>query len=334
MRDAGMLGPNVPFRCGTFAVGDRVVLRRNDRRLGIANGETGRVEAVDDRTGILVRVGERRVQLPLPYLDSSPTRPNVQHAYAITGHIAQGMTVERTFVLGSPEMYREWGYTAMSRGRCENRLYVVAPDDLERQEIAPADRGIPTARDSLAHGLATSRAQTIALDTRLRQDVRGAPTPALSRRLRALGRSVPDEPLKAALKAHADAIHELERLTHELRAAKHRRLRLERSQPSILRTRRWLQHHAELGATTVDCRVLADVVARQDQVVRDLTGRIEACKTEQAQREPPTLVERQLIEEELRRRASMERSVSTELHRGLARESSQLPEVRRFTSSA
>ena len=51
MRDAGMLGPDVPFRCGTFAIGDRVVVRRNDRRLGTANGETGLVEAVDDARG-------------------------------------------------------------------------------------------------------------------------------------------------------------------------------------------------------------------------------------------------------------------------------------------
>src|SRR5688500_12721901 len=93
----------------------------------------GLVEAVDGGSGITVRIGERRGQLPLWYLETSPERPTVQHAYAITGHIAQGMTVDRAFVLGSPEIYREWGYTAMSRGRWENRLYVVAPDDLQRQ---------------------------------------------------------------------------------------------------------------------------------------------------------------------------------------------------------
>ena len=114
LREAGRLGPDVPFPCGTFAVGDRVVVRRNDRRIGVANGEAGVVEAVDDRSGLSVRIGQRHVHLPLWYLDSPATRPTVQHAYAITGHIAQGMTVERAFVLGTPELYREWGYTAMS----------------------------------------------------------------------------------------------------------------------------------------------------------------------------------------------------------------------------
>ena len=47
----------------------------------------------------------------------------------------------------------------------ENRLYVVAPDDLERQELAPADRNLPTAREALLRGLSTSRAHTVALDT-------------------------------------------------------------------------------------------------------------------------------------------------------------------------
>jgi ATP-dependent exoDNAse (exonuclease V) alpha subunit len=33
----------------------------------------------------------------------------VDHAYALTAHAAQGATVDRSFVLGSDELYREWG---------------------------------------------------------------------------------------------------------------------------------------------------------------------------------------------------------------------------------
>ncbi len=43
--------------------------------------------------------------------------PVLAHGYAVTGHVAQGLTAERAFVLGSDVMYREWAYTAMSRGR-------------------------------------------------------------------------------------------------------------------------------------------------------------------------------------------------------------------------
>jgi hypothetical protein len=46
---------------------------------------------------------------------------------ATTAHRAQGSTVDRAFVLGSDELHREWGYTAMSRHRDEARFYVTAP---------------------------------------------------------------------------------------------------------------------------------------------------------------------------------------------------------------
>ena len=39
------------------------------------------------------------------------------HGYAVTGHVAQGVTVDRAYVLASDGLYREWIYTAMSRGR-------------------------------------------------------------------------------------------------------------------------------------------------------------------------------------------------------------------------
>ncbi len=48
MRAAGALGEQeLALAGGAFAVGDRVVLRRNDRRLGVANGERGVVAAVE-----------------------------------------------------------------------------------------------------------------------------------------------------------------------------------------------------------------------------------------------------------------------------------------------
>ena len=50
---------------------------------------------------MLVRVGERVHALPPSYVNAQGRPPTVEHAYAITGHVAQGMTVEHAFVLGS-----------------------------------------------------------------------------------------------------------------------------------------------------------------------------------------------------------------------------------------
>jgi hypothetical protein len=101
------------------------------------------------------------------YLDAA-TRHGaaLQHAYAITGHVAQGLTFRQTFVLASDQMSREWGYSALSRGREANRLYsVAAAGSGEREEYAPAEpeRGDP--RQRLAAALERSDAQTLASDT-------------------------------------------------------------------------------------------------------------------------------------------------------------------------
>jgi hypothetical protein len=52
----------------------------------------------------------------------------------------------------------------MSRGRRLNRIYVPAPDDLERQDVAPRVVEAGTAAEARARGLATSRAQVAAID--------------------------------------------------------------------------------------------------------------------------------------------------------------------------
>ncbi len=97
------------------------------------------------------------------------------------------MTSERTYVLGGSELFREWGYVAMSRGRLENRLYVVAPAARERDEIAPSDpERSPTS--SLTRALSQSRAQTAASDAALASSLASTPTAELVRQREELSR--------------------------------------------------------------------------------------------------------------------------------------------------
>jgi AAA domain/UvrD-like helicase C-terminal domain len=140
-------GPALALSTGEFAVGDRVVTTRNQRSLGVVNGSRGIVMAVDEyqRTLTLHLDGQwdqatRVTVLPAEYLEAG----HLAHGYAITGHKSQGMTADCAFVLGDEAMYREWGYVALSRGRADNRLYVVAG---ERDPTDDSGHGrIPTSR--------------------------------------------------------------------------------------------------------------------------------------------------------------------------------------------
>ena len=162
LKAEGVLGDEeLTFRGRSFSVGDEVMTLRNDRGLGVINGSRGVVENVDVSAGELeVRLdGDRVVTLPTEYLEAG----HVAHSYAITGHKAQGMTTDRAFVLGDDSMYREWGYVAMSRGREENRLYVVMGDGYGRDDVGGAIER-PHEVDQLVHSLERSRAKSMAFD--------------------------------------------------------------------------------------------------------------------------------------------------------------------------
>jgi Ti-type conjugative transfer relaxase TraA len=156
----GRLGPDELHAAGRgYAVGDRVVGRRNDRLLGILNGQRGTIEEID-REPMTIRValdGGKTAIVDHRYLDAG----HLDYGYAITAHRAQGATVDRAFVLGSDELYREWGYTALSRHRHEARFYVTRADlDLDR-DAAPE-------RDPIIRGierlLGRSKAKELAID--------------------------------------------------------------------------------------------------------------------------------------------------------------------------
>jgi hypothetical protein len=62
----------------------------------------------------------------------------VQHGYALTAYVAQGLTCRAALVLVHDDADREWAYTALSRGRDCNQLYTVAATARDRLEYAPA----------------------------------------------------------------------------------------------------------------------------------------------------------------------------------------------------
>lgn len=143
-----------------FAVGDWVIARRNAPGGELVNGLRGVVRGVDLETGSLeiapLSEPDATLLVPRTYLE----RGDLQHAYALTAHLAQGMTVDRVAVLGVAAPERGWTYSALTRHREGARMYVTAPPAL-RPEI-PADLAPELEADDV---LGRDATKALALDT-------------------------------------------------------------------------------------------------------------------------------------------------------------------------
>ncbi|WP_233549789.1 ATP-dependent DNA helicase [Cellulomonas rhizosphaerae] len=150
----------------TGGVGDRIVTRRNNRRLRtgdgfVRNGDLWQVSAVLPDGGIRVRaIGDAdgaTLRLPAAYVAEA-----VELGYATTTARSQGMTVDETHTVVTAGMGREDLYVAVTRGRHVNRLY-VATDGTDPDCLPGGEPEGP--RELLDHVLATTHAETSATET-------------------------------------------------------------------------------------------------------------------------------------------------------------------------
>jgi Ti-type conjugative transfer relaxase TraA len=117
-----------------FAVGDRVLFCKNDRKLKIRNGELGTLTDIgsgpDGRRKLSVmRDDGRKVSFWMPSgtgTGSVSTYSAIDHGYATSVHKAQGVTVNSAIVLISASMTdRQWTYVAASRARGATHLFMT-----------------------------------------------------------------------------------------------------------------------------------------------------------------------------------------------------------------
>jgi conjugative relaxase-like TrwC/TraI family protein len=131
--DGGVLSAEAVRAGGReFRVGDRVIMRRNDRRRDVDNGTLAMVRAIHPITGAL-GVGtdaNGHRELDLDYVSE-----HVEHAYALTGHATQGASVEWAGVVGRPSDFSaEWAYTALSRARGCTDVHLIAEPPASQQD--------------------------------------------------------------------------------------------------------------------------------------------------------------------------------------------------------
>ncbi|WP_281269653.1 AAA family ATPase [Phytoactinopolyspora halophila] len=163
-------GSDVALHDGTRAgVGDHVITRRNERRLTtgtrwVKNGDRWSVTAAHADGSLTVRRAGRRygatITLPAAYVSEQ-----VELAYAITAHRAQGATVDTAHtIVTSASTTREALYVGMTRGRDRNTVY-VATDQPELEAHLTIPDSTLTARHVLHAVLQNVGAEASAHET-------------------------------------------------------------------------------------------------------------------------------------------------------------------------
>jgi Ti-type conjugative transfer relaxase TraA len=191
-----------------FSVEDRVRFTRNEVGLGVQNGLLGTLEAVSPQK-VKVRLeavegeGEGRLVSFAPAL-----YPYLDQGWAMTVHQAQGITVDRTFVLASKGMDRNLTYVAMTRHRESVEVLGAAAEfgtveGMVKSLSRPGEKLV--ALDYVDHGTAVGLQQ--------------AETPILERTLGQLGHQVAaiqavsreawDQACEVFLGKHHSALEEL-----------------------------------------------------------------------------------------------------------------------------
>ncbi|GAC1610099.1 MAG: hypothetical protein NVS3B26_15050 [Mycobacteriales bacterium] len=142
LRADGRLGPDgitVDTDDGSvgYAVGDQVLVTRNDHQRGLLNGTAAAVTAADSKGLRLATRDGRTVPVDRNWL----SRDQLDHGYAMTLHKAQGRTVHTALLLADTGLTAEAGYVGLSRGTHANQLYLdtsTCPRDEQTCQPAPA----------------------------------------------------------------------------------------------------------------------------------------------------------------------------------------------------
>jgi conjugative relaxase-like TrwC/TraI family protein len=163
LRSAGTIGPDQPVGDRELAVGEVVLVTRNDHTRGLLNGARGIVIAITPRQVRMQLDDNRTVTVPVVW-----AAERLRSAYAMTVHKAQGLTVDIALVDTSGLGDRNSAYVAASRGRLRTELHYT---DIDRMIDALADdpftsrsRATIESGARLAQRVARRRGQQLAVD--------------------------------------------------------------------------------------------------------------------------------------------------------------------------
>jgi conjugative relaxase-like TrwC/TraI family protein len=156
LRAAGCLGrPVGQTDHGPLHIGDRVLATRNDRRIGVRNGQRGTITSAKRSGELTVAFDDTKQEVDL---SCSYVGHHLRQGYAITAHRAQGSTIDWALALVDDTWYRELCYSALSRARQSTELYLTGievDDSIDHHAAAPS----PMPVSGLIQQLGRSRAE-------------------------------------------------------------------------------------------------------------------------------------------------------------------------------
>ena len=163
LRTGGRIGRDQPVGDRELAVGELVLVTRNDHQRDLLNGTRGVITSINGRSVRLRLDDGRATAVPLAWA-ADRLRP----AYAMTVHKAQGLTVDVALVDTTRLGDRNSAYVAASRARHRTELHHAdlnqIIDDLADDPFSP--RRVPhvEAPGGLTQRVTTRREQRLAID--------------------------------------------------------------------------------------------------------------------------------------------------------------------------
>jgi len=102
---------------------DRIITLKNDKQIGVKNGEMWQVKSIDSQGNITIKNNNKEKTINIRNYNY------IDHAYAVTTHKSQGMTIDQVIsdVSAQKTNYNEV-YTAVTRGKTEYTIYTDNKD--------------------------------------------------------------------------------------------------------------------------------------------------------------------------------------------------------------
>lgn len=132
-----------------FSINDRIYFLKNNRQMGVMNGTLGTIKDIKDNH-LTVQLDSKSDEKPEIISFDAKSYNHIDHGYAATIHKAQGVTVDRSYILASKYMDRHATYVAGSRHRLSADLFYS-------REVFPS-------QNALSSTLSRERLKEVSLD--------------------------------------------------------------------------------------------------------------------------------------------------------------------------